>query len=234
MAAARTRSRFDREEAGPRNDVYTGLLTISLVAMIVSCLLLYLDYSQYSGAPPKVTVPQPQAPRPAGSGGAAGGSAAAPIRSPHSIAAFPAKLPEPVALGTPEAVELTPVITVAADVPAVPQQVTPAVAETPAPQLPDPQPVVHVPAPAVQQTAPAQQPVVEAPRVIPVSEPPPAPSVAAAKSEPTPPQLQLPEPPPLPKLRSNTAPTSPPAPAPKSSETDPPPLPKSIRQLPPK
>ena len=34
MAVARTRSRFDREDAGPRNDVYTGLLTISLVAMI--------------------------------------------------------------------------------------------------------------------------------------------------------------------------------------------------------
>ena len=67
MAAARTRSRFDREGTRPRNDVYTGLLAISLVAMIVSCVLLYLDYSQYAGkaAPP---VPPPPQPRPVATG----------------------------------------------------------------------------------------------------------------------------------------------------------------------
>lgn len=47
MAVARTRSRFDREEARPQNDVYTGLLAISLIAMITSCILLFLDYRQY-------------------------------------------------------------------------------------------------------------------------------------------------------------------------------------------
>jgi len=249
MAAARTRSRFDREEAGPRNDVYTGLLTISLVAMIVSCLLLYLDYSQYSGPAPKVTVPPQQAPRTAGGGGGGGGSAAAPIQSPQSIAAVPARLPEPVAMGAPEPVELAPVIAVAAELPAVPQQVTPAVAETPAPQLPTPVAAVDVPTPAPQPLTPVAavqvptpapqmnpQPVVEAPRVTPIPEPTPAPPAVAAKSEPAVPQLQLSDPPPMPKLRSTGAPTPTPAPAPtaKLSDTDPPPLPKSIRQLPPK
>src|SRR5947209_17013838 len=61
MAVARTRSRFDREDAGPRNDVYTGLLAISLVAMLISCLLLYLDYNQYPG---KAAPPAPPAPAP--------------------------------------------------------------------------------------------------------------------------------------------------------------------------
>src|SRR5437764_10324613 len=65
--AARARSRFDRDEAGPQNDVYTGLLAIALVAMLVSCVLLYLDYNQYAGkaAPP---VPPPPQPRPVATG----------------------------------------------------------------------------------------------------------------------------------------------------------------------
>ncbi|HEX4588981.1 MAG TPA: hypothetical protein VH120_03570 [Gemmataceae bacterium] len=59
---ARTRSRFDRDEdTGPRSDVYTGLLALSLIAMIVSCLLLFLDYSQYgSTKAPTVTIPPPK------------------------------------------------------------------------------------------------------------------------------------------------------------------------------
>ena len=82
MAVARTRSRFDREDVGPRNDVYTGLLTISLVAMIVSCLLLYLDYSQYGGAAPKVIVPPAATPRQPGAAATGGGAAAAvPVES---------------------------------------------------------------------------------------------------------------------------------------------------------
>ena len=60
--AARARSRFDRDDdASPRSDVYTGLLALSLIAMIVSSLLLFLDYSQYGGqAVPRVTMPQPE------------------------------------------------------------------------------------------------------------------------------------------------------------------------------
>src|SRR5437588_12253616 len=60
--AARARSRFDRDDdTGPRSDVYTGLLALSLIAMIVSSLLLYLDFSQYgTSKAPTVTIPQPK------------------------------------------------------------------------------------------------------------------------------------------------------------------------------
>lgn len=35
------------DKAKPTNDSYTVLLTISLVAMIVSCVLLYYDVKRY-------------------------------------------------------------------------------------------------------------------------------------------------------------------------------------------
>jgi hypothetical protein len=39
----------------PRSDAYTGMLIISLIALLAGCLLLYLDYRRYpSGDPPKV------------------------------------------------------------------------------------------------------------------------------------------------------------------------------------
>jgi hypothetical protein len=31
----------------PRNDVYTGMLMVSLLALVTGCILLFLDYSQY-------------------------------------------------------------------------------------------------------------------------------------------------------------------------------------------
>lgn len=34
------------------NDAYTGMLGISLLALIGGCILLYLDYSQYPDKPP--------------------------------------------------------------------------------------------------------------------------------------------------------------------------------------
>lgn len=37
----------------PVNDAYTGMLTISLLALIGGCVLLYMDYQNYYG----VTVP---------------------------------------------------------------------------------------------------------------------------------------------------------------------------------
>jgi hypothetical protein len=50
------------------NDAYTGMLAISLCALIVGCVLLYLDYSQYpdSKAPavpkaPGIALPQGKA-----------------------------------------------------------------------------------------------------------------------------------------------------------------------------
>ncbi len=33
--------------APPVNDAYTGMLAISLTALIAGCVFLYLDYSQY-------------------------------------------------------------------------------------------------------------------------------------------------------------------------------------------
>jgi hypothetical protein len=54
---ARTRGR-DVEFAAPKSDAYTGLLAISLGAMIIGCLMLYLDYSTYPTQKP------PQAPSP--------------------------------------------------------------------------------------------------------------------------------------------------------------------------
>jgi hypothetical protein len=39
------------------NDAYTGLLAISLLALIVGSVLLFLDYSVHSANPPKVTLP---------------------------------------------------------------------------------------------------------------------------------------------------------------------------------
>jgi hypothetical protein len=51
---------IDEQEDTTRatNDAYTGMLAISLIALLVGCALLYLDYSQYpSGDPPRVTAP---------------------------------------------------------------------------------------------------------------------------------------------------------------------------------
>jgi hypothetical protein len=69
MAAPRSRGLSTTPTAKPRSDVYTGLLVLSLVGMIGASVLLWLDYSQYSGkTPPKA----PSAPlvQPGGGGGA--------------------------------------------------------------------------------------------------------------------------------------------------------------------
>jgi hypothetical protein len=42
----------------PTNDAYTGMLGISLFALVLGCVLLYLDYSQY----PDSKAPLPKAP----------------------------------------------------------------------------------------------------------------------------------------------------------------------------
>lgn len=61
-AAARIRSRVaDRGLPAPRarsrNDVYTVLLTLSLVAMAVASLLMWLDYKDYSAKSPASVPP---------------------------------------------------------------------------------------------------------------------------------------------------------------------------------
>ncbi len=81
MATAMKR-RGDLDYAPPRNDAYIVLLIISLVAMILGCALLWLDYSSYpdTQAPKTVTVRPanlsggggaPQGQPPAGAPGAA-------------------------------------------------------------------------------------------------------------------------------------------------------------------
>ena len=60
MATA-TKPRFTAQR--PKNDAYVGLLTISLLALITSCVLLYLDYAQY-GAQKPTNVPKAPNPTP--------------------------------------------------------------------------------------------------------------------------------------------------------------------------
>lgn len=43
----------DTPKVQPRNDVYTGLLVVSLIGMLISCLLLGLDYMQYPEKSPE-------------------------------------------------------------------------------------------------------------------------------------------------------------------------------------
>jgi hypothetical protein len=59
MPAAR--SREYPTETKPRADVYTVLLGISLLALIIACVLVFLDWSQYKDAkPPKPSIQIPQ------------------------------------------------------------------------------------------------------------------------------------------------------------------------------
>ncbi len=102
MAAARARAEL--APAPPRNDAYTALLLISLVAMLAGTLLLFLDYSRYpSGKPPQppgrtaapanvpaspptAAPPAPAAPNPAAGGAPApapGGNPPAPEPKPR-------------------------------------------------------------------------------------------------------------------------------------------------------
>ncbi|MBM4070335.1 MAG: hypothetical protein FJ271_15475 [Planctomycetes bacterium] len=52
------------ETSKPSNDAWTGMLAISLLALLAGCLFLYLDWSQYPSKdpPPVPKAPQAQAP----------------------------------------------------------------------------------------------------------------------------------------------------------------------------
>jgi hypothetical protein len=92
---AKTRARFDDAVAQPRSDAYTGMLTLSLIAMIVSCVVLYLDYAQYgSTKAPMPNIPKAAKPNP-------GINQGAPAEAPAANAGGPlipvlASLPQPV------------------------------------------------------------------------------------------------------------------------------------------
>ncbi len=50
-----------KDTAVPKNDAYTGMLIISLLALIGGTVLLYLDWNQYPNNPPAFSV-QPYTP----------------------------------------------------------------------------------------------------------------------------------------------------------------------------
>jgi len=64
----------------PKSDAYTVLLSISLGALVIGCVLLFMDWSEYSGTSGKKP-PVPTAPITAGTGdqGAAGALGAQPV-----------------------------------------------------------------------------------------------------------------------------------------------------------
>ena len=68
------------ETAVPTNDAYTGMLAISLLALIAGCVFLYLDWSQY----PDKTPPRPNIPKVAPVN-AGGGAAPAPAPAPNPM-----------------------------------------------------------------------------------------------------------------------------------------------------
>jgi hypothetical protein len=82
-------------EAKPRNDAYTGLLAISLLALLGGCVLMYLDQDELGKAPGKndLRVDVPGATKGAGSGlpprvdpgAAAGGVAPVPAPGPMGM-----------------------------------------------------------------------------------------------------------------------------------------------------
>ena len=59
MARSRTRGERERElpEAPPQNDVYTGLLLISLIATLTGLGFVAFDYMDYRAEAPKRTTP---------------------------------------------------------------------------------------------------------------------------------------------------------------------------------
>lgn len=55
------------------NDAYTGMLAVSLLALIAGCVLLFLDYSQYPEKPPSQNPKAPPIVTPQAGGGQGGG-----------------------------------------------------------------------------------------------------------------------------------------------------------------
>ncbi len=54
---ARSRGRVEPGAPKSGSDAYTGLLAISLLAMIAGSVFLYMDYSQYASKKPEVPPP---------------------------------------------------------------------------------------------------------------------------------------------------------------------------------
>jgi hypothetical protein len=115
---ARKSSRSDDVVVRPPSDAYTGLLALSLIAMIASCVVLYLDYAQYGNtkapAPnvPPVSKPAATSAMPAPNTLAAISSEPLPLPplpAPEPIVRVNAELPAEMPMPAPETgPELTP------------------------------------------------------------------------------------------------------------------------------
>jgi hypothetical protein len=187
--AARARSRFDRDDDdAPKSDVYTGLLALSLIAMMISSLLLFMDYSQYaSSKAPAVSIPQPK-----GREGLQTGQLPPPLLH----------LPPPVPIGERpftrgKDVAANPVNPAGGEeaqapvvVPSPPEPVAP-------PPAPPKEPIAEAPKPSAPAATEAAPPAPE-----PVAPPPPPAPTTPPTANSTPP-AQPSAPPPLPKSIRN-------------------------------
>lgn len=54
MPAVRSRGRTEEAKAKPRSDVYVGLLSLSLLALLVAMLFAYLNWDAIKAKPPTV------------------------------------------------------------------------------------------------------------------------------------------------------------------------------------
>jgi len=69
-------------QTSPKSDAYTVMLSISLGALVIGCVLLFMDWSEYSGTsgkkPPIPPQPSVQAGAEPGAAGLQGGQTPAP------------------------------------------------------------------------------------------------------------------------------------------------------------
>jgi hypothetical protein len=56
--------KYEEPKAKPTNDAYTGMLVVSFVALLVGCVLMYMDYSQYDSKPPTKLLREDRSPGP--------------------------------------------------------------------------------------------------------------------------------------------------------------------------
>jgi hypothetical protein len=84
----------EQDTSRATNDAYTGMLAISLIALMAGCALLYLDWSQYpEREPPKVKAPPPMMGAPAA--GAPQQPAGAQGNQPAPLQVQPMPMPMP-------------------------------------------------------------------------------------------------------------------------------------------
>jgi hypothetical protein len=88
---ARKRTATEDVVVRPASDAYTGLLALSLIAMIASCVVLYLDYAQYGNTKASpVSVPPVAKPAPTGA-----------LAVPNLLAAVPSEPLAPITMPLP-------------------------------------------------------------------------------------------------------------------------------------